>query len=58
MARPLRLEFTGALYHVTSREAGVRSFIITFDVYVILNAFKKYDIKKPDSICSHMFVCS
>jgi len=26
-----------------SREAGVRSFIITFDVYVILNTFKKYD---------------
>ena len=28
-------------------EAGVRSFIITFDVYVILNAFKNYDNKRP-----------
>jgi len=33
------------------KEAGVRSFIITFDVYVILNAFKKYDNKRPDPIC-------
>ena len=35
-----------------AHEAGVRSFIITFDVYVILNAFKKYDNKRPDPICS------
>ncbi len=28
MARPLRLEFAGALYHVTSRGAGVRSCVV------------------------------
>ena len=33
---------------MTSR---VRSFIITFDVYVILNIFEKYDNKRPDPIC-------
>jgi hypothetical protein len=32
-------------------EAGVRSFIITFDIYVILNTFEKYDNKRPDPIC-------
>ena len=32
-------------------QAGVRSFIITFDVYVILNIFEKYDNKRPDAIC-------
>ena len=31
---------------------GVRSFIITFDVYVILDIFEKYDNKRPDPICS------
>ena len=56
MARPLRLEFTGALYHVTKPEAGVRSFIIIFDIYVIHNTFEKYDNKRPDPICLiHMF---
>jgi len=41
-------------FNVTSRgqqagvkQAGVRSFIITFDVYVILNIFDKYDNKRP-----------
>ena len=32
-------------------QAGVRSFIITFDVYVIPNIFEKYDNKRPDPIC-------
>ena len=32
-------------------QAGVRSFIITFDVYVVLNIFEKYDNKRPDPIC-------
>ena len=32
-------------------QAGVRSFIITFDVYVILDIFEKYDNKRPDPIC-------
>ena len=36
-------------YHIW--EAGVRSFIITFDIYVILNTFGKYDDKRPDPIC-------
>jgi len=29
-------------------QAGVRSFIIPFDVYVIFNIFEKYDNKRPD----------
>ena len=32
-------------------QAGARSFIITFDVYVILDIFEKYDNKRPDPIC-------
>ena len=32
-------------------QAGVRSFIIIFDVYVILDTFEKYDNKRPDPIC-------
>jgi len=32
-------------------QAGVRSFNITFEVYVILNTFRKYDNKRPDPIC-------
>ncbi len=31
--------------------SGVRSFIITFDVYVILNIYDKYDNKRPDPLC-------
>ena len=31
MARPLRLEFAGALYHVTSRGVGVRSCLVPFE---------------------------
>ena len=37
-------------------EAGVRSFIIIFDIYVIHNTFEKYNNKRPDPICLiHMF---
>jgi len=36
---------------LASTQAGVRSFIITFDVYVILDIFEKYDNKRPDPIC-------
>ena len=32
-------------------QAGVRSFIIAFDVYVVLNILEKYDNKRPDPIC-------
>ena len=32
-------------------QAGVRSFIITFDAYVFLNIFENYDNKRPDPIC-------
>ena len=32
-------------------QEGVRSFIITFDVYVILNIFEKYENKRPDPLC-------
>ena len=35
----------------SEKQAGVRSFIITFDVYVIPNIFEKYDNKRPDPIC-------
>ena len=38
----------GILWHMAY---GVRSFIITFDVYFILNIFDKYDNKRPDPIC-------
>jgi hypothetical protein len=31
-------------------EAGVRSFMITFNVYVILKFFEKYDNERPDSM--------
>ena len=33
---------------LASTQAGVRSFIITFDVYVIVDIFEKYDNKRPD----------
>ena len=32
---------------VNMPHAGVRSFIITFDVYVIINIFENYDNKRP-----------
>ena len=35
-------------------QAGVRSFIITFDFYVIPNVFEKYDNNRPDPICAAM----
>jgi len=34
-------------------QAGVRSFNITFEVYVILKTFEKYDNKRPDPICKN-----
>ena len=34
-----------------STQAGVRSFIITFDVYVIVNIFDKYDNKRLGPLC-------
>ena len=36
---------------IQTAQAGVRSSIITFDVYVILDIFEKYDNKRPDPIC-------
>lgn len=36
---------------IVSTASGVRSFIVTFDVYVVLNILEKYDNKKPDPIC-------
>jgi len=33
------------------QQAGVRSSIITFDVYVIPNIFEKYDNRRPDPLC-------
>ena len=38
-----------------SAQAGVRSSIITFNVYVILDVFQKYDNKRPDPLC--VYVC-
>ena len=37
--------------HQAGVQAGVRSFIIIFDVYVILDTFEKYDNKRADPIC-------
>ena len=45
------LAIEGVLNFVFIMQAGVRSFIITFDVYFILNIFEKYDEKSPDPIC-------
>ena len=39
------------VYYQAQEQTGVRSFIITFDVYVILNTFEKYDNKRPEPIC-------
>ena len=37
-------------------QAGARSFIITFDVYVILIFFEKYDTHRLEPICTTPYV--
>jgi len=32
MARPLRLEFAGALYHITARVTGVSRYTMTIQI--------------------------
>jgi hypothetical protein len=47
MVRPLRLEFAGALYHVTSRGLRKAAYFLEFARYVVLNPLRARMVRSP-----------